>query len=239
MPKLKKITLPKTYNYEEGVSRPEYKKFHNRQKLSYSQYTSFISDTYKGSYYGGYFLGIRDEGNIFSEFGSRVGSCFESGATEGLSEDDVKVIKSIEIPDNTEYEREIIIDMAPITGVDFIIQGFVDAEYQTDKGLYIVDFKTGSAKDKPTYYASDEYQQTCIYARAREDEGEKIAYCGVVLLGRKGNGSEKHPLRLDGEIFHIPTPYTKARALNMLKEIANTAIEISEAYKVYQQYFCK
>ena len=235
--KLKTINLPRKYEYIEGVSRPEFSKYHGRQKLSYSQYTSFMSEVYRGSYYGGYFLGIRDEGNIFATYGSQVGACFELGETEGLSEFDVKTIKSVEIPSNAEYEREIIIDMAPITGVDFIIQGFIDAEYQLDKGLYIVDFKSGNDSDKPVFYASQDYQQTCLYSFAREQEGASIAYSGVVLMVRKGNGSEKHPLRLSGDILHIPTPYTKERAIKALKSISKTAVEISDAFSVYNKYF--
>ena len=39
--KVKKLNLPKKYEYIEGKSRPEYKKYDGREKISYSQSVSY------------------------------------------------------------------------------------------------------------------------------------------------------------------------------------------------------
>lgn len=231
MPKTK-IELPKVYENENG----NYPQFLGRPKLSYSQYSSFKSDEYRGRYISNYFMGIPDPGNIFSEFGSQCGEYLEKGTEAGLSEEDMKALDSIGYPEGARYEVEIVVDMLPITGVDFVLQGYIDREQKVD-GVHIIDFKTGNHKDKVEYYASDEYGQTIIYAYARESEGEKIEYCGVVLFERKGNGMEKYPLRLSGKVKHIETPYSKARALRVLQDISDVAEKVSEYYKLYKKYF--
>src|SRR5690606_37152870 len=135
------------------------------------------------------------------------------------------------------YEVEIVIDMLPITGVDFVIQGFIDRETELEGGLEIIDMKTGNHTDKLTYYASEDYQQTTLYSYARNKEGKHIYYSGVILFERKGNGMEKYPLKLSGKIKHIPTPYSEERALKSLKKISDTAVEISKYYKIYKDFF--
>jgi len=76
-----------------------------------------------------------------------------------------------------------------------------------------------------------------LYAYQRELEGENVVYSGVMLLDRKGNGQEKYPLRLTGEIADIPTPYSKERAENFLKKFDKVAMQIEEYHKVYKKYF--
>lgn len=224
------LDLPKVYENEGG----KYPQHVGKPKLSYSAYNSFNEDAYKGEFFANYFLGIRGEGNIFTDFGGKCGKLFETD-TDGsdLSEFDTNVIKSIYRPENSLYEVEIVVDRG-----SYVIQGFIDREYLDLEGnLVIDDLKTGAIKSKKDFYGGPEYQQTTLYAYQRELEGEHIAYSGVILLDRKGNGQEKYPLRLTGEIEYISTPYSKKRAEAFLKSFDKTAKEIETYYITYKKFF--
>jgi hypothetical protein len=230
MAEVKMLDLPKVYENEGG----KYPQHVGKPKLSYSAYNSFNEDAYKGEFFANYFLGIRGEGNIFTDFGGKCGKLFETD-TDGsdLSEFDTDVIKRIGRPANSLYEVEIVVDRG-----SYVIQGFIDREYLDAEGnLVIDDLKTGAIKSKKDFYGGPEYQQTTLYAYQRELEGEHIAYSGVILLDRKGNGQEKYPLRLTGEIEYIPTPYSKKRAETFLKSFDKTAKKIEEYHKVYKKFF--
>jgi hypothetical protein len=225
------MELPRVYEIKENT--PERYRIHEgKPKLSYSQYTSFKDPLYKGSYIGQYFLGIKDDGNIFSTYGSACGGYLETSFERGdLSDFDISVLDSLERPSNAVYEREIVIDRG-----NYVIQGFIDREYLDIEGnLVLEDFKTGSIKTKKEFYSSKEYRQTLMYAHQRTLEGEHIAYCGVILLDRKGNGQEKYPLRLTGEIEYIETPYCRKEAEAFLKNVDKVAKEISAYYQVYKK----
>lgn len=230
MAEAKMLDLPKVYENEGG----KYPQHVGKPKLSYSAYNSFNEEAYKGEFFANYFLGIRGEGNIFTEYGGKCGVLFETDTeTSDLSEFDISVIRGIERPANSLYEVEIVVDRG-----SYVIQGFIDREYLDVEGnLVIDDLKTGAIKTKKAFYGSDEYQQTTLYAYQREAEGEHIAYSGVILLDRKGNGQEKYPLRLTGEIERIPTPFSKKRAEDFLKSFDKTAKKIEEYHKVYKKYF--
>jgi hypothetical protein len=230
MAEVKMLDLPKVYENEGG----KYPQHVGKPKLSYSAYNSFNEEAYKGEFFANYFLGIRGEGNIFTEYGGKCGVLFETDTeTSDLSDFDVETIRSIERPANALYEVEIVVDRG-----SYVIQGFIDREYLDVEGnLVIDDLKTGAIKTKKAFYGGDEYQQTTLYAYQRELEGEHIAYSGVILLDRKGNGQEKYPLRLTGEIERIPTPFSKDRAETFLKSFDKTAKKIEEYHKIYKKYF--
>jgi hypothetical protein len=230
MAEVKMLDLPKVYENEGG----KYPQHVGKPKLSYSAYNSFNEEAYKGEFFANYFLGIRGEGNIFTEYGGKCGVLFETNTeTSDLSDFDVDTIRSIERPANALYEVEIVVDRG-----SYVIQGFIDREYLDVEGnLVIDDLKTGAIKTKKAFYGGDEYQQTTLYAYQRELEGEHIAYSGVILLDRKGNGQEKYPLRLTGDIERIPTPYSKKRAEAFLKSFDKTAKKIEEYHKIYKKYF--
>lgn len=225
------LDLPKVYEVNENT--PEhYKKYEGMPKLSYSAYNSFCEESYKGEFFANYFLGIRSEGNIFTEYGSKCGEYLEKLEKSDLSEFDISVLEKIERPENARYEVEVVIDRG-----SYVIQGFIDQEFKVPDGLVIKDLKTGAIDKKAKDYASEDYQQTTLYAYQRELEGENVVYSGVMLLDRKGNGQEKYPLRLTGEIADIPTPYSKERAEAFLKKFDKVAKQIEEYHKVYKKYF--
>lgn len=245
---LKVINLPRKYEYKEGESRPEYKKYNGWNKLSYSQVTSFLDEQYKGGYIANYFLGLKDSGNIFSDFGSKVGEWWETRDGKDLSDSDLKILQEL-LPENptAKYETEIVIDLEPFGLKKTCIQGFVDEEDEPEeKKLIITDCKTGNHKDKADYYASEDYQQTTLYSYCRDLEGYEILKSQVYLLERKGNTDDPtayskagNPLwlRLSGNIKIIETPYSRERAESFLKKVAKVAVEISDYYKVFNKFF--
>ena len=228
MAEVKMLDLPKVYENEGG----KYPQHVGKPKLSYSAYGSFTEEAYRGEFFANYFLGIRGEGNIFTEYGSKCGEYLEKLETSDLSEFDISVLSQITRPENAKYEVEIVIDRG-----SYVIQGFIDQEYLGENGLVIQDLKTGAIEKKAKDYASQDYQQTTIYSYQREKEGETIAYSGVMLVDRKGNGQEKYPLRLTGEISYIPTPYSVERAEAFLEKFDKVAKEIETYHKVYKKYF--
>lgn len=227
MSKSKMLDLPRIYKDPHG-NYPQHK---GKPYISYSAYSSHKEEGYRGEGFANYFLGVRSEGNIFTDFGSKCGKLFETGTETGdLSDFDVSVIQSIERPADAVYEREIIIDRG-----SYIIVGYIDIEFKVD-GLVIQDLKTGAISSKAAFYESQQYQQTTIYSHARVLEGEKIEYSGVILLDRKGNGQEAHPLRLTGDVLLIKTPYSQERAETFLQSMDKTAEEIAEYYRVFKKY---
>lgn len=224
------VKLPKVYDDPFG-NYPQHK---GKPKISYSQYNSFVSSEYRGTYFSNYFMGIPDEGNIFSEFGGKCGEWWEKEECSDLSEADIAVLKKhLDRPEGARYEVEVVIDRG-----HYVIQGFIDRELEVKpKFLEILDLKTGNHKDKPAYYASEEYQQTTMYCYQRIQEGYSIHYSGVKLLERKGNGAEKYPLKLSGEVEDIPTKYSKERAEKFLEKMDETVLEISKYYQAYLRLF--
>ena len=224
------MILPKIYEDPFG-NYPQHK---GKPKMSYSFYNSFIEEGYRGEAFANYFLGQRSEGNIFTSYGSMCGGYFEDLVNRGLTDYDCSVIDKIPRPENARYESEIVVDRGW-----YVIQGFSDREYFHQDGLVIEDLKTGAISSKAEYYASEQYQQTTLYSYQRDVEGHNIIESRVLLLDRKGNGQDKYPLRLTGEIETIQTPYSRERAEKFLEKFDNVTKEIAEYWKVYNKIFGK
>lgn len=246
MVKLKTINIPRKYDYKEGVSRPEYKKYDGWNKISYSQFTSFNEEMYRGSFIGGYMLGEWDDSGIFALYGSDCGDYVnpdDKREFEYLSEDDKKILDA-EIekhPENAVFEYEIVIDLEPFGLKNTVLQGFSDRQHTTEEGLTdICDYKTLNTEKKSDFYMSEEYRQTKVYGYGLEELGHKIGETYVIGLGRKGNSLDenaKHPMRLSGEIVLLDNPYCREKAIEAIEEIVKTCIEIDAYFKVYNKYF--
>ena len=235
----KQLELPSIYKERPNNLVPErYKKYIGRPAMSYSTYTAFKEEGYRGEWLANKFLGIPSEGSIFTEFGGAVGNYQETGKPQPyLSENDMRVLDN-ENPANpeAEYEREIVIDRG-----SYILYGFIDRVLGVkNKKIHLRDFKTGSIEKKAKEYASEDYQQTTMYCYGLEQEGFEIKSSGVILFDRKGNTLEqgnKNVLRLTGEIELIPTPYSKERAEKFLLQVDETAKKIEEYWKIYLKTF--
>lgn len=233
-----KLLLPKVFDDRNGTF-PEHK---NKMKLSYSQYNSYNDPEYKLEYYLQYFMGIKLPSGEFAEFGSAVGEYIEArGAGELkqglLSEDDMNAINaSVDFPDNCVYEDEVVLDLG-----DFVLEGYIDrTKYELNNIVKIRDYKTLNIDKKSAYYASDDYKQTTIYCYFKESQGFTIGGSEVFGLGRKGtslSGTGNFKMRLSGDTTIIPTPYSRERAEKAINDIKETAVKISNDYKVYLKYF--
>lgn len=245
------ISLPRKYEYIEGVTNPEYKKFHGYEKISVSQYTGFLSDNYCGGYISHYFENIPRESNIFSEFGTMVGEYLDESNHKVhpyLDERDFEVLDAImdDYVGDEIFEYEIVIDLKPFGLNNTCIQGFIDKLRIDGNNIIISDFKTGNI-DREAMYASEDYVQTDVYGYYFEVQNPKnIITTSVDLIGRKGNaldrtamhfnGKTPMDLRLSGEVISIPREYTSKRAKKIMQDIADTCIVISDYYAVYNEY---
>ena len=236
---VKQLDLPSIYKEREKNPVPErYKKYIGRPAISYSTYTAFKEEGYRGEWLANKFLGIPSEGSIFTEYGGAIGTYQETGIPQPyLSQFDLETLDK-EIPANplAEYEREVLIDRG-----SFIVYGFVDRLLGVgSKIVDLVDFKTGSIEKKAKEYASKEYKQTGLYSYALEEEGFTIKSSSVVLFDRKGNTLEqgnKNVLRLTGAIEYIPTPYVREDIEEFLLELDETAKKIEKYWKLYKEVF--
>lgn len=246
MSKLEKIILPKKYEYKEGISRPEYKKFDGWNKISYSQNGSFKD--YKEQYIQDYILGVGSgESGIFALYGSNCGDYlnpYDKGEYPLLSEEDKAILDALKVnhPFNAEFEYEILIDLEPFGLEKTCIQAFTDRQHYVVDKIYILDYKTLTVKTKKAYYESDEYKQLSVYAYGLEELGFKIGRTSVTGLGRLGNTIEqgnKNVLRLSGEIIEIEKTYDREKAILTIKEIVENCKEIAEYYSTYLKFFAK
>jgi len=242
--KATKIELPRKYEYKEGISRPEYKKFDGWQKISYSQNGSFKD--YKEQYLQDYILGVGNgESGIFASYGSNCGDYLNPYDTVDyhlLSAEDKAILDTLKNnhPFNAEFEYEILIDLEPFGLEKTCAQAFTDRQYFVGDKLNVNDYKTLTVKTKKAYYESDDYKQLSIYGYGLEELGFTIGDMYVVGLGRLGNTTEKsskNVLRLSGEIIQIDKPYNREKSILAIKEIVENCIEIADYYSVYQKYF--
>lgn len=244
--KEKDLNLPRVYK----ATNPKFEKHNGKAKLSYSQYSSWNDSQYKTSYILGYIFGIPQGGNFWATFGSYCGTLLEyrmdiskaKGSDKELLEDAWKYLtdhdkdtlrKADEMfPKNSVYEREVVLDRG-----HYVTQGFIDVNYVEDGKAVVIDAKTGGKNSKAkgtNFYGSDKYGQTRLYARALEEEGEDIGYCGVIFLDRTFSGMFEDPtLHLSGDILHVPTPYEKDKVEVLLKSMDTTASEISSLKGTY------
>ena len=235
---MSKLTLPRVYEIKDNTPE-KYHQYEGLPKLSYSQYTSWRDPSYKKDYILQYFFKkeVVSQFQIFATYGSEVGEFIETqGADRGemISDEVAEMLLNLEYPENSVYEDEIVLPVYDAKGkILFVIQGFIDrSEYIGDNQLGILDFKTGNVAKKVEYYGSPDYGQTTLYCHCKHLEGLEIVYSKVTLLGRKGNGRQGHPLRLNGENVDIDTPYSVKRGEAVVKDMTKVAKEISDHYKV-------
>lgn len=235
-----KIVLPRVFDNDEGKGNPENDVYLGLPKISYSQLGSWKDLKYRKDYFKKYFAGMSLPSGVFAEYGTACGKFMESfGQTKDetksvrlpmLSNFDVEVLKQIEYPDNSVYEEHIVIHREDL---GYVIEGFADRIIYEENNIIVEDFKTGNLDNKVDFYASDDYMQTRLYAYRKIQQGYNLKDCRVLMLGRKGNGSPNHPMRLSGETKYIPTPYDEAKVEEFLKGIDETIKEISEYYQTY------
>lgn len=239
------MILPKKYEIYENTPE-KFHKYAGIPKISYSQYSSFKDPQYRASYIIQYILKCKYKSafQIFATYGSEVGTYLESKGmnllqpeTELLSTTDIEILEKLPIEENSLFEYEIVMPVYDAEGeLLFCVQGFIDKLVPLENKASVIDYKTGNTTTKVSYYAGDEYGQTTLYSHyLATQENYTIDYSGVTLLGRKGNGAPDKPLRLTGEVIHIPTPYDNQRGEEVIESIKKVALEIEKYYKVYKK----
>lgn len=260
----KQLNLPRIYK----ATDKKFEKHNGKPKLSYSQYTSYKDPKYFYSYILGYIFGLPQPSNFWAGFGTYCGTSLEyrmdvknatgkdkdtlDEAFKYFNDKDIETLNKANemFPDNSVYEREIVLDRG-----SYVTQGFIDVNFdqptttKEDKSVTnVIDVKTGgkNSKDKgPSFYASDKYGQTKLYARALKEEGEELGYCGVVFLDRLYETERTNPgttstfedpiLHLSGEIIEVETPYTEEKVEVLLKDMDKVAGEISSLKDTYDK----
>ena len=229
-----KIELPKVFTKKHRAYKPELKHLLGKYYTSYSDISSF--NEYFGDFVKQTLAGIKLPSSIYAEFGNFIGTAVETGEIpkenphkfEGLEN-----IQLIDRPENTTYERMIIIDFG-----EWFLMGFIDKCTEIrPKVVDIIDIKTGGSK-KEKYYEGPDYIQVPLYAYAMEQEGYTINKTAVEFCRRVGSHVNP-PLKLSEEMFEIPLEYSPERAKFALDKVQSTVEKISEYYKIYNKYFKK
>lgn len=230
-----KLILPRTYESD----KEEFQKYVGLPKLSYSQINSWNEKLYKADYIKQYFFGLKTDSGAYAHFGTACGEYLEhmgqklEYTNQLLNADDIKTLDGL-VDEDAVYEDEIVHPVTDSKGkILFCIQGFIDkAKYEGKKELSIIDFKTANNEKKRKFYAGVDYNQTILYAGAKEAEGFKIKNCGVIMMDRVGNAFRGQELHLSGKTEVVDTPYTKAKFNTFIKYATKTAKEISAHYQV-------
>lgn len=233
------INLPGKYKNKSG--NPKWDKFIGFNQLSYSTHEAFKNPEYRGEWMAQKFVGLELPQPLFAKFGNCVGQHISGEYTdEYLNLEDKRILDSIEHPQGSEFEREIVIDMEPFGLEKTVFIGFIDRCNEVENVMDVLDFKTGSVAKKKAFYSGKDYQQLNLYSYGLEQEGYTIGKNTVALLDRGGNSmlyGAKYPLRLKGDVEYVERTYSKQEAEDTLKDVVRVAKEIDTYYKTYNKYF--
>lgn len=236
---MSELILPRTYKDISGKF-PQHDK---KPRISYSQYTAWKGE-YKNDYIKQYFANIELPDSIWARGGNDIGEYIEWKGNGMKGErpksiiltqnsfDNIDGAEEVDYPEGCVYEDLVVVDCG-----DFVVEGYTDRTQYIGNKVRIRDYKTGNKDKKAKYYASDEYQQVPLYALGKIQEGYEIDGMEVVLMHRKGNGSEKSPIYLTGEIVTIPLTYDENKIKNVIEDMKKVVLEISDCYKTYLKYF--
>lgn len=193
--------------------------------ISYSQLSTFKKDI--GDYYNQYVLGKRFEGNVYTEFGSKVGEALEHNDFSKFEPQEQDVLRQVIRLD--EFEREVRLHYD-----GFYVLGFID----TNKAdlSHIIDYKTGS-EGKEEQYRQDGYTQLCLYALAlRQETGVTPSRAHVNFIQRNGNPGKGEPLTVAPAAPQlIPVDISEERLKRVDWETLAVAKKMSEFYQKYRE----
>jgi len=193
--------------------------------ISYSQISTFKHNI--GDYYHNYVLGKRFEGNVYTEFGSKVGEGIENNDFSQFEPQEQEVLKQVVRLD--EFEREVRLQYD-----GFYVLGFIDTNL-SDLSR-IIDYKTGG-EGKDGKYTHEGYTQLCLYALAlRQETGVTPSLAHVNFIQRNGNPGKGEPLTVAPVAPHlIPVDISYKRLCRVYKETLKVAHEMSEFYLKYRE----
>lgn len=228
--------------------------------ISYSQYTSFNSDSgfntgLKGDleYMQGYFFGKRSEDAGWGRYGSDCEDyiCYRDHSKEEIAKLDAELIKQGKptiteaIESFTDEEKKFLRTVEPLGNFqvevkywlsdNVYIYGFIDDA--TKNLMHIRDYKTGG-KARVKDYKGDKYKQLDIYSLfVRQETGKLPEKLEVVLIERKGNcfglENRRDLLHAGKEVWYIERETTEERLFQIEMDVKRTVQQISDMYKTY------
>lgn len=220
-----------TWFYNEPKYQEQLKPFLGRYYISYSTMESWFE--YREDFIKEKLVGLPQPHGIYKEFGSYLGSAYETGVFPenkyGFVGQENINFEELRHPD-AEYEKLIIIDRG-----EYIVIGFIDKFVRFDDGVWVNDMKT-LGKGKEEKYKGENYTQVILYSHALEENGEKIKRTDILAVRREGSHINP-PLKISKENFYIPLEYNKKRVDFALKKVDKAVKEISEIKSVYDKFF--
>jgi len=189
--------------------------------LSYSQISLFKRN--KDEYYETYIVGKPFEGNVYTDFGSKVGEALEKNDFSNFSYSEKNILKKVTRLD--EFERRVTLRYET-----FYIVGYIDTN--TIDLRRIIDYKTGGLK-KEWEYIKPEYTQLQLYALSiRQETGITPTRASVEFIRRAGNAYRGQELTVANE---SPIIIDIDISLKVLKKVywetLETAKQIEKFYK--------
>lgn len=189
--------------------------------LSYSQISLFIKD--KQEYYRQYVLNEKWEGNVWTDWGSKVGVSIETNCFDNFNLNEVEILK--QVPRLDEFEKPVILDYG-----NFFIKGFIDTNSKDYKR--IIDIKTGG-KDKEHQYKLNSYTQLCYYALSiRQMYGITPEVGQVCFIRRGGNPYKNQPLIVADE---KPLLIDVDISMKRLKQVYWDTIKIAKEIELFYE----
>ena len=110
-------------------------------------------------------------GNIFDDLIREAHALFDAYVAEPLPSGKASHIEKA-------FRTERVVD-----GVTVLMQGKIDAVFETSKGTCVIDFKTGSAVSAK----NEEYvRQLALYSYLLEQNNEKVSYASLIAISKDG-----------------------------------------------------
>ena len=189
--------------------------------LSYSQIQTFKRS--RENYYNQYILKVPFEGNVWTEFGNKVGKALEIDNYSNFTDKEYFTLHEVTRLD--QFEKCVFLRYD-----EFYLIGFIDT--CNDSLTEIVDYKTGG-KGKHTQYLSEDYSQLQTYALGiRQETGIHVKRAYVEFITRTGNPYRGEQLTVaDEEIIVIEQDLSEERLKFVYWDILKTAKEIEKFYK--------
>ncbi len=186
------------------------------QYVSYSQIKLFKED--KTKYYKRYILGEKFEGNVWTDFGNKVGNALETCNFSEFNLFEQNCLTKVPRLGNFEYETRIQYD-------EFYVKCFIDTtDFRT-----VIDYKTGGA-GKDLQYSDPSYTQLAYYALALGQEGYEPQEAKVIFIPRSGNPYKRQMLCVEGEHKEIEVDISHHTLTDVHDDILENAKKISDFY---------
>jgi hypothetical protein len=189
--------------------------------LSYSQITMYKRSPKE--YYETYIMKKPFEGNVYTEFGSKVGSALEVNDYSNFTQQEEDILRKVTRLDLFEREVKLQCD-------GFYVLGYIDtASYDL---MRYIDYKTGGEGKEDQYKKTSTYTQMHFYALAiMQETGKMPEDVSVEFIRRAGNPYRGQRLRVENENpIKIPIEICEASLYNVHQDILKTAKEISQFY---------